>query len=124
MSGLGALFNNFATAAKQSTGDYQNLQKLKMAAIDILNYMGIPFDELALDNYIDLCRYDDNVINKPYEEAVTVILKDMISSKTNSGMIYFRQLITQMANLNKLSTKIRVLIHYILVRLARREARM
>ena len=105
LSGLGALFNNFATAAKQSTVDYQNLQKLKMAAIDILNYMGIPFDELALDNYIDLCRYDDNVINKPYEEAVTTILKDMISSKTNSGMIYFRQLITQMANLNKLSTK-------------------
>ena len=49
-----------------------------MAAIDILNYMGIPFDELALDNYIDLCRYDDNVINKPYDEAVTAILKDMI----------------------------------------------
>ena len=105
LSNLGTLFNNFATAAKQSTGNYQNLQKLKMAAIDILNYMGIPFDELALDNYIDLCRYDDNVINKPYEEAVTTILKDMISSKTNSGMIYFRQLITQMANLNKLSTK-------------------
>lgn len=105
MSNLGALFNKFATAAKQSTGGYQNLQKLKMTAIDILNYMGIPFDELALDNYIDLCRYDDNVINKPYEEAVTAILKDMILSKTNSGMIYFRQLITQMANLNKLSTK-------------------
>jgi hypothetical protein len=76
-----------------------------MAAIDILNYMGIPFDELALDNYIDLCRYDDNVINKPYEEAVTAILKDMISSETNSGMAYFRKLIAQMANLNKLSTK-------------------
>lgn len=105
ISGLGKLFNKFATAAKQSTGDYQNLQKLKMAAIDILNYMGIPFDELALDNYIDLCRYDDNVINKPYEEAVTAILKDMISSKTNSGMIYFRQLITQMYNLGKLSTR-------------------
>lgn len=105
MSGLGTLFNNFATVVKQSTGGYQNLHKLKMAAIDILNYMGIPFDELALDNYIDLCRYDDNVINKPYEEAVTTILKDMISSKTNSGMIYFRQLITQMYNLGKLSTK-------------------
>ena len=105
MSGLGTLFNNFATAAKQSTGNYQNLQKLKMAAIDILNYMGISFDELALDNYIDLCRYDDNVINKPYEQAVTAILKDMISSETNSGMAYFRKLIAQMANLNKLSTK-------------------
>ena len=105
MSGLGTLFNNFATVAKQSTRNYQNLQKLKMAAIDILNYMGIPFDELALDNYIDLCRYDDNVINKPYEEAVTAILKDMISSETNSGMAYFRKLIAQMANLNKLSTK-------------------
>lgn len=105
VSNLGMLFNRFSAAVKQSTGDYQNLQKLKMAAIDILNYMGIPFDELALDNYIDLCRYDDNVINKPYEEAVTAILKDMISSKTNSGMTYFRQLIIQMANLNKLSTK-------------------
>lgn len=105
MSGLGTLFDNFATAVKQSKGNYQNLQKLKMAAIDILNYMGIPFDELALDNYIDLCRYDDNVINKPYEEAVTAILKDMISSETNSGMAYFRKLIAQMANLNKLSTK-------------------
>lgn len=105
LSNLGTLFNNFATAAKQSTGNYQNLQKLKMAAIDILNYMGIPFDELALDNYIDLCRYDDNVINKPYEQAVTTILKDMISSETNSGMAYFRKLIAQMANLNKLSTK-------------------
>lgn len=105
LSDLGKLFNNFAVAVKQSTGNYQNLQKLKMAAIDILNYMGIPFDELALDNYIDLCRYDDNVINKPYDEAVTAILKDMIQSKTNSGMIYFKQLIAQMANLNKLSTK-------------------
>lgn len=105
MSGLGTLFDNFATAVKQSKGNYQNLQKLKMAALDILNYMGIPFDELALDNYIDLCRYDDNAINKPYEEAVTAILKDMISSETNSGMIYFRKLIAQMANLNKLSTK-------------------
>lgn len=105
MSDLGTLFNNFTTTAKQSTGNYQNLQKLKMAAIDILNYMGIPFDELALDNYIDLCRYDDNVINKPYDEAVTAILKDMIQSKTNSGMTYFKQLIAQMVNLNKLSTK-------------------
>lgn len=105
MSNLQKLFNNFATTVKQSARNYQNLQKLKMAAIDILNYMGIPFDELALDNYIDLCRYDDNVINKPYEEAVTTILKDMISSETNSGMAYFRKLITQMANLNKLSTK-------------------
>ena len=105
ISGLVTLFDNFATAVKQSKGNYQNLQKLKMAAIDILNYMGIPFDELALDNYIDLCRYDDNVINKPYEQAVTAILKDMISSETNSGMAYFRKLIAQMANLNKLSTK-------------------
>lgn len=105
ISNLGMLFSKFSATAKQSADNYQNLQKLKMAAIDILNYMGIPFDELALDNYIDLCRYDDNVINKPYEEAVTAILKDMISSETNSGMAYFRKLIAQMTNLNKLSTK-------------------
>lgn len=105
ISNLGNLFTKFSISIKQAGVDNQHLQQVKDDAINILNYMGIPFDELALDNYIDLCRYDNDVINKPYNEAVVKILKDMILSKTDSGMIYFRQLITQMSNLDKLSTK-------------------
>ena len=105
ISNLGNLFTKFSISIKQAGVDNQHLQQAKDDAINILNYMGIPFDELALDNYIDLCRYDNDVINKPYNEAVVKILKDMILSKTDSGMIYFRQLITQMSNLDKLSTK-------------------
>lgn len=105
VSDLGDLFTKFSISIKQAGVDSQHLQQAKDDAINILNYMGIPFDELALNNYINLCRYDNDVINKPYNEAVVKILKDMILSKTDSGMIYFRELITQMFNLGKLSTK-------------------
>ena len=105
VSNLGSLFTKFSISIKQAGIDNRHLQQAKDDAINILNYMGIPFDESTLDNYIDLCRYDNDVINKPYNEAVVKILKDMILSKTDSGMIYFRQLITQMSNLGKLSTR-------------------